>query len=86
MCVPHTALLPTPQARAGCERKAFNGDVRALVEAAYGRDPFDLQLETKLYILEKVRLLNLSSRFVFIWSLSILIGACRASPAGLLQR
>ncbi|KAL4423251.1 hypothetical protein ABPG77_000043 [Micractinium sp. CCAP 211/92] len=37
----------------GCERKAFNGDVRALVEAAYGRDPFDLQLETKLYILEK---------------------------------
>ena len=41
---------------AGSERKAFNNDVRALVESRYGRQPFDLQLETKVYVLEKVRL------------------------------
>lgn len=39
---------------AGSERKAFNNDVRALVEARYGRQPFELQLETKVYCLEKV--------------------------------
>lgn len=39
---------------AGSERKAFNNDVRALVESRYGRQPFDLQLETKVYVLEKV--------------------------------
>lgn len=32
----------------GGERKAFNSDVRALVEATYGRRPFDLQLENKV--------------------------------------
>ncbi|PSC67895.1 methyltransferase [Micractinium conductrix] len=37
----------------GSERKAFNNDVRALVEARYGRQPFELQLETKVYCLEK---------------------------------
>ncbi|KAI7840464.1 hypothetical protein COHA_005766 [Chlorella ohadii] len=37
----------------GSERKAFNNDVRALVESRYGRQPFDLQLETKVYVLEK---------------------------------
>ena len=40
---------------AGSDRKAFNNDVRALVESRYGRQPFDLQLETKVYVLEKVR-------------------------------
>lgn len=28
--------------------------MRALVESRYGRQPFDLQLETKVYVLEKV--------------------------------
>lgn len=56
-----SALPPPPPAYlhtypcAGSERKAFNSDVRALVESRYGRQPFDLQLETKLYVLEKVR-------------------------------
>lgn len=48
-----TALHPS--LLAGSERKAFNNDVRALVESRYGRQPFDLQLETKVYVLEKVR-------------------------------
>lgn len=39
---------------AGSERKAFNNDVRALVESRFGRQPFDLQLETKVFVLEKV--------------------------------
>ena len=38
---------------AGEQRKRFNADVRALVERAYGREAFDLPLETKLYVLEK---------------------------------
>lgn len=63
-CVRLTLRCNHPKCpHAGCERKAFNGDVRALVEAEYGRDPFDLQLETKVYILEKVRLLTLPNRF-----------------------
>lgn len=37
----------------GSERKAFNNDVRALVEARFGRQPFELSLETKVYVLEK---------------------------------
>lgn len=40
--------------RAGADRKAFNNDVRALVERRYGRGSFSLPLETKLFVLEKV--------------------------------
>lgn len=56
LCSP--AFSPHTLAFAGAERKAFNSDVRALVESRYGRQPFDLQLETKLYVLEKVRLIE----------------------------
>ncbi|GAB4816672.1 hypothetical protein N2152v2_003718 [Parachlorella kessleri] len=38
----------------GEERRTFNNDVRALVERRYGRGGFQLPLETKLFILEKV--------------------------------
>ena len=48
------ACLPCCACPAGSERKAFNCDVRALVEGRFGRHPFDLALETKLYLLEKV--------------------------------
>lgn len=37
----------------GTERKAFNQEARTLVERHYGREPFDLPMETKLYVLEK---------------------------------
>lgn len=37
----------------GSQRKAFNADARAVVAARYGREPFDLPLETKMYVLEK---------------------------------
>lgn len=37
----------------GSERKAFNADARMAVESRFGREPFDLPLETKLYVLEK---------------------------------
>ena len=37
----------------GAARTAFNADVRTLVEERFGRAPFDLRLETKLYLLEK---------------------------------
>ena len=47
---------PPTRLHAGADRKAFNNDVRALVERRYGRGGFALPLETKLFVLEKVRL------------------------------
>lgn len=41
-------------AHRGADRKAFNNEVRALVEAHFGRSQFELPLETKLFILRKV--------------------------------
>ena len=40
---------------AGAQRKDFNGAVRRLVERWYGREPFDLPLETKLFVLTSLK-------------------------------
>lgn len=38
----------------GPNRKSFNNDVRALLERRFDHHSFDLPLETKIYVLEKV--------------------------------